>query len=113
MSEAGQNAICQTIKVNENFRIGADSHNIIVFLRRDGKKSWRAVAYFTDLWEAAKFIMDCHIKWKLVRLVSEDFLPAISELTTEVEKVHTDLLPLKAIRPCTIVQEGTISEAAE
>jgi len=37
MSEAGQKAISQTFKVNDYFRIGADSHNIIVFLRRDGK----------------------------------------------------------------------------
>ena len=71
------------------------------------------MAYFTDLWDAAKFIMDCHIKWKLARMVPDGFLEGISDLTTVVEKVHVDLLPLKAIRPCTIVQEGTISEAAE
>ncbi len=102
----------QTIRVNDYFRIGADSHNIIVYLRRDGTKHWKPVAFFTNLWSAAKFIVDCHIKWEITRLVPEEFLPAISDLMTEIEKIHTDLEPLKALSPRRIAFEGGISALA-
>ncbi len=49
------------IVVNEDWRIGADKLQFII-VKRNSKGNWLNVAYFTDLMQAAMYIVNQHLK---------------------------------------------------
>ncbi len=86
------------IKINADWRIGADAHQFIILKRRPNG-TWRSMAYFTDLMQAAMWLVHQHVRAATMTKVPEGFLEAVAKIDDRLRKIEADLAPLKAITP--------------
>ena len=87
-----------TIKINADWRIGADAHQFIVLKRRPNG-TWRSVAYFTDLMQVAMWLVHQHIRAATMTAIPVGFLEAVARIDDQLRQIEADLAPLKAITP--------------
>ncbi len=87
-----------TIKINADWRISADAHQFIVLKRRPNG-TWRSAAYFTDLMQAAMWLVHQHVRAATMTKVPEGFLEAVARIDDHLRQIEADLAPLKAIKP--------------